>query len=252
MQQTRDVYQTVIGWLVERDFYGGDVTVEDIAAPHWRRADALARLAGAGPLTVLELGAGGGFTAAAFAERGHHVTAVEWIPQAAERIRLWATRVRQGSMRTLEADFYDVTLDERFDAVCYFDGFGLGSDADQRRLLGRIRDWLAPGGCALIDVMTPWYWAARIGEEDEFGGLRGRFDFDGDACALRYTQWPPGQEDEAVTQVIRCYSPADLRLLLEGSGLRLAGFESYESERYARVVPLAKAMIYLAKLVPAE
>ena len=252
LDDTRAVYQTLIDWLAERDFYAGDVTVDDIGAAQWRRADALARLAGAGPHAVLELGAGGGYTAAALAERGHHVTAVEWIPQAAESIRRWAEAVRFGSLRALEGDFYELPLAERFDVVCYFDGFGIGTDDDQRRLLRRIAGWLEPDGCALIDVMTPWYWAARAGEEDEFAGLRGRFGFDGDACALRYRQWPPDHEDEAVTQVIRCYSPADLRLLLEGTGLRLATFEPYESERYARAAPLAKAMIYLAQLVPAS
>ena len=252
MNEPRAVYQTLINWLVERDLSPAAVTTDDIGASQWRRADALARLAGPGPHTVLELGAGGGYTAAALAERGHAVTAVEWIAEAASSIRLWTDTVRSGSLRAIEGDFYELPLEERFDVVCYFDGFGIGNDGDQRRLLRRIAGWLEPDGCALIDVMTPWYWAAQAGREDEYDGIRGRFEFDGDGCALRYHQWPPDREDEAVMQVIRCYSPADLRLLLEGTGLRLAGLESYESERYARSVPLAKAMIYLAKLVPAS
>ncbi|MEX2230313.1 MAG: hypothetical protein WEB13_11825, partial [Dehalococcoidia bacterium] len=68
LDDTRAVYQTLIDWLAARDFYTGDVTVDDIGAAQWRRADALARLAGAGPHAVLELGAGGGYTAAPHAQ----------------------------------------------------------------------------------------------------------------------------------------------------------------------------------------
>lgn len=35
------------------------------------------------------------------------------------------------------------------------------------------------------------------------------------------TWWEAGHEDAAITQLIRCYSPADLSLLLDGTGLTL-------------------------------
>ena len=50
-------------------------------------------------------------------------------------------------MEMVRADFYTVALDGRFDVVCCWEVFGLGDDADQRRLLRRIEaEWLAPGG----------------------------------------------------------------------------------------------------------
>ncbi|MBM3140143.1 MAG: methyltransferase domain-containing protein [Chloroflexi bacterium] len=251
MERPREIYTTLVSWLnAAGDFCSPDVTVNDIGPHHWRRAAAVARHAGPGPKRVLELGAGGGYTAAALAERGHEVVAVEFTAAAAEQLRWWAGKLPEGSLTVVEDDFYSVELEGRFDAVCYFDGFGIGSDEEQRFLLGRVADWLKPAGCALVDVMTPWYWAAHSGEADEFHGLHGRFDFNGEACALRYRQWPEGRGVEAVAQVVRCCSPADLRLLFEGTGLRLGTLESYESERYARPVPIAKAMLYLATLVP--
>jgi SAM-dependent methyltransferase len=125
-----------------------------------RHPAAVARLARAGPKRILELGAGPGFTAAALAASGHSVVAVELVPECIAKLSRFAAEVGGGDLHVVEGDFYQVTLDERFDVVCYFDGFGIGSDAEQRRLLQRMAGWLTPSGCALVDVLTPWYWAA--------------------------------------------------------------------------------------------
>ena len=53
-----------------------------------------------------------------------------------------------------------------------------------------------------------------------------------------------------MTKSLRCYSPADLRLLLEGTGLGLETYEPYESETHETSVPLEQALLYLTKLVP--
>jgi hypothetical protein len=60
--------------------------------------------------------------------------------------------------------------------------------------------------------------------------------------------WRDGHEGEAVVQSLRCYAPADLRLLLATTDLRLASIEPYEDETYGNQVPLVDAMLYLAKL----
>lgn len=70
------------------------------------------------------------------------------------------------------------------------------------------------------------------------------------------TWWAPGAEGVAVTRSLRCYAPADLTLLLEGTGLALETWESggamdYDAGRYLPRVPLGQAMQYLVKLVPA-
>lgn len=219
------------------------------------------------PLRVLELGAGGGQFAAAAAARGLRVTAIELLPELAAHARALAATIaagpaadphpadRPGSLTVLEGDFYAVDPDGPFDVVCYWDGFGIGSDDEQRLLLRRIQSWLAPGGCALIEVYTPWYWAAAAGREQHFhDGSARRYGFDADACRMLDRWWLEGREAEAVTQSLRAYSPADLRLLLEGTGLVLEGIEEGGAwDETAKVwrerAPLEAAMSYMARLV---
>lgn len=121
-------------------------------------------------------------------------------------------------------------------------------------LLRRIHGWLAPGGCALIEVYTPWYWAAAAGREQHFGdGSARRYGFDADASRMLDRWWPEGREAEAVTQSLRAYSPADLRLLLEGTGLVMGRIEEGgawdETTRVWRErAPLEAALSYVARL----
>jgi hypothetical protein len=155
-------------------------------------------------------------------------------------------------------------LEGPFDVVCYWDGFGIGSDADQRRLLKRISQlWLAPGGSVLIDVASP-VWAARhAGLEQHLAPLPGvpgsvemirRFHFD----PLRgrwIDEWQPAAEPaKALAQTIRCYTPADFILLLEGTGLELRAIEvggqaiDINSNQIITSSPLMEAYSYLAIL----
>jgi len=233
-------------WL---DAYNGDVQEQD-----HEQAATIEWLAGPGSKRVLELGASGGHAAAATAALGHRVTALELVPAAAQYAQQLATRVSYGSLTVIQADFYTVQLPECFDVVCYWDGFGIGADADQHRLLARIRQWLVPGGCALIDILTPWYWAATVGREMCIGEATRRYDFDADGCRMLDRWWPTGDETQAIVQSLRCYSPADLRLLMRGTGLRLQSVEAggmmdYETMRYHKHVPLRQAMGYTVKLV---
>lgn len=184
------------------------------------RAAAIARLCGDGPKRVLELGAGGGATAAATADLGHRVTAVELSPVRAGFAReLAAGR----EVDVVEGDFFTVELDGRFDCVAYWNGFGVGSDADQRRLLRRMADtWLAPGGSVILDVFSPWRWARVAGQQEtvvrDMALVHARA-FDPVLSRFVDRWWPADDESSAITQSARCYTPADLAMLLEGTRL---------------------------------
>ena len=142
--------------------YWAPTGIEDVRLT---RAATVTRLCGRGAKRVLELGAGTGEAAAATADAGHSVVAIEFSPTRAPNIELLSRESRSGSLQALEADFYTVTLDGGFDVVCYWDGFGVGADADQRRLLRRIsHEWLAPGGVALIDIFSPFRWIREVGK----------------------------------------------------------------------------------------
>lgn len=196
-----------------------------------RRVDLL-RAHGSPEGRILELGSGYGSTAVAAALAGYVVTAVE-VSDRADFTAGLAQDLAADCLTVHKADFYEVHLDQRFDAVCYWNGFGVGSDADQRRLLRRIgSEWLRPGGTALIDVFNPFVWAGWDGNEEHrvpnaAAGydheLRERVRFDPVTCTVVDTWWEPADPDHPISQTLRCYTPADLMLLLDGTGLFLTG-----------------------------
>jgi SAM-dependent methyltransferase len=144
MDWVRDFYSTTGRWWGPAE---SRITDRD----HRRVAELHQQTGRATPMRVLELGSGYGTTAAALADAGHAVTAVEISDRLAYRV----PHDGPGTVEAVDDDFYAVRLTGRFDAVCYYNGFGVGSDADQRRLLKRIADeWLADDGVALIDVST--------------------------------------------------------------------------------------------------
>lgn len=200
--------------------------------------------------TVLELAAGGGQAAAAAADDGLAVTAVELVARAAANARRLA--VTRPGLRVLEADMYSADLHgARFDAVVYWDGFG--TDQDQLVLLRRIRDWMAPGGRLLLDVYTPWYWAVAAGHESSHGTARSRYGFDPYGCRMLDRWWDSeaGGESDAVEQSLRCYSPADLALLVDPAGMTVTSVEphgavDYQTGSYEPDVPLHRAMSFTA------
>jgi SAM-dependent methyltransferase len=224
------------------------VEAASVAATH---VEAINRLTGPGEKRILELGAGSGFTSAALAAGGHEVVAVDLVDACVESIGRLAGQVENGSLGVVAGDFYSVDIEGPFDVVFYFDGFGIGTDDDQRRLLRRIESWLSPHGCALLDVFAPWYWAKLAGTVDEFPAGSGVYyeeGFDPEGCRMVERMWREGDQVGAVTQSLRCYAPADLELLLEATGLGIVAVEPYEDETHGGRVPLLEAMLYLAKL----
>jgi SAM-dependent methyltransferase len=111
------------------------------------------------PKKVLELGSGSGTTAVAAASAGYQVLGVEISQTRIARAAGLAEAARDQCVHPpsfAEADFYSVQLAAEFDAVTYWNGFGVGCDEDQRLLLSRIsREWLAPGGYLIMDVYAP-------------------------------------------------------------------------------------------------
>jgi SAM-dependent methyltransferase len=203
--------------------------------------------------SVLELGAGGDLSALAAAQRGHDITAVELVARAAAHARSLIPDATPGTVRIIEGSFYTIELPEQFDVVCYWDGFGVGTDEDQQTLLRRIAAWLKPSGVALIDINTPWYWAQAAGRRMTTSTFMREYGFDADGCRMLDHWWSPQHEDQRVTQSLRCYSPQDLRLLLRGTGLRLAQIApgdavDYEANSYTPNVSLEPAMQYCAHL----
>ena len=208
---------------------------------------------GAAEKTLLELGSGGGQNAAAAAEAGFQVTALEILPELCQSARRFCREDLAGSLKIINTDFYCYQPEKYFDIITYWDGFGTGSDRDQRHLLQLLQSWLNPDGFVLLEVYTPWYWARQAGKTQNLKGILREYGFDASGCRLLDTWYPEGEKSQAVTQSLRCYSPADLALLLENSKLEITRVEpggavDEENGQYLEEVPLGKAMQYLAKL----
>jgi SAM-dependent methyltransferase len=205
---------------------------------------------------VLELGAGGGQVAVATAELGYAVDAVELVPRLAARARELAATQQAGRVNVIEGDFYTLRIAGPYGAVTYWDGFGIGTDSDQQALLRRIGEWLADDGRALIDIYAPWYWERVAGQEETFGTVRRRYEFDTHTRTMIDTWWSDDAPHERVSQRLRCYAPGDLKLLLEPVGLTAeallpAGAYDYQRAIYHEKVPLEEAMSYTAVIARA-
>jgi SAM-dependent methyltransferase len=239
----------------------------DSAEEHIRRLGIVRRLFDKQNLRILDLGCGSGGTAAAFADAGYDVVGVELNPTDMMYAKKLLDRSRPGKLTFIEADFYTVLLDGQFDVVTWWEGFGLGSDADQRKMLGRIaNEWLKPGGCALVDVYFPARPARHEGEVIQLNALP---DVPGSVEMLEKSyydvinarwidEWQPVKNPEnALAQSLRCYSPADLLLLLEGTGLKVQEIQ-IEDETIVLDLPgdkiqiepaLLEAWAYMVQLV---
>ena len=229
-----------------------------------RTAQTIERLCGSGTKRILDLGSGPGGIAAAMADLGHTVVAVDF----SERVR-YAQELsqlpRKGSLTVLEADFYTVELEGYFDVVCCWQVFGLGSDMDQRRLLRRMaQDWLAPTGCVLMDVYNPARPIRDVGAEELLPPLVGvpesvemmnRCYFDPVYCRWIDEWQPTAAPNKVLAQTVRCYTPVDFLLLLEGTGLALKRIEvegeevEVKTNRIVTSGPLMTAWTYLVQLV---
>jgi SAM-dependent methyltransferase len=257
LEWVKDFYTESARW------WGPDVRGAEV---HAARAATVRRLCGPGPLRILELGSGSGYSAAALADEGHAVTALEFNSTDSAHARELAKSPRKGSLAAFEADFYSAQLDGRFDLVCAWQSFGFGSDADQRRLLRRIAaEWLAPGGCALLDIYCPLAPARFAGTEVRVPPQPGVPDSQEmfervyfDAVHGRWIiEWEPvADPGQSLAQTTRCYTPADLLLLLEGTGLRLNHAEvdgqplPWDTAEIVKAGPLMHAYCYLAQFVP--
>ena len=204
---------------------------------------------------ILELGAGGGQFSIAMAQKGYSVTALEIEPKFTEHMEKIIANNKLENLTVLTADFYSVELSDKFDLICYWDGFGVGSDEDQRRLLRNVSDWLSPEGVALIEVYTPWFWAAKAaGITNQIGDIFRNYEFDALNCCLVDTWWHKNQPTKKIVQNLRCYSPADLKLLSNSINLKIeeiysGGYVDFETGEYLSEVPLYQAMSYTAKFV---
>jgi SAM-dependent methyltransferase len=209
-----------------------------ISAADLARAALIDRHAQGRSLEVLELGAGFGGAAAATADLGHRVTAIELSATRAAFARRQLWKQRTGTLEVIEADFLTLELPRDYDVVAYWSGFGVGGDDAQRALLLRIRRWIKPGGRAYVDIFDPRWWQDHAGQSAERGGLRQRLGFDAQRghAVILYER-----ERFSVAETIRCYDEAEIAALSAQCGLRLTRPEAGAGPAPCYLVELAPA-----------
>jgi len=235
----------------QNEWFG--VYLVDVEDPHRERADLINEMTDVLPKSILELGAGGGQTAIALAELGHKVTMVELLEESTNHAKRLASKM-EVDLEVIQGDFYEVELEQKFDLICYFDSFGIGTDEDQRRLLKRIHSWLKPKGTVIIEIGATWYWAGIAnGRSMDLGACIRQYAFDATNSRLIDSWWRKDDPETIVHQSLRCYTPADVDMLLEGTGLKMKAIEAggkvdYDKLEFVKKVPLDEAMTYYIKL----
>jgi hypothetical protein len=63
------------------------------------------------------------------AHAGHDVVGIE-ISDRITFARQYEGQAGDGSLQFVHGDFYQASFDHPFDVVCYWNGFGVGADAD--------------------------------------------------------------------------------------------------------------------------
>jgi len=210
----------------------GEQSWLDAAHPHDEEHAAaqlagLERLLAPAPRRVLDLGCGTGRVLVPLAAAGHDVVGVDRDSDVIDRCRAGVEAAGADAALTV-ADFTTNLPAGPFDAVlCLGNTFMTIADVEvAARLLARVRDALAPGGCFIIDDCPRDFWP-ELTEGNWLSGVSP----DGDAQLV----WDPGDALFAIRRgadvdtgswtprpgepVFRLWSDGALRLLARAAGL---------------------------------
>ncbi|WP_330186337.1 class I SAM-dependent methyltransferase [Dactylosporangium sp. AC04546] len=181
------------------------------------------------PASVLELGVGTGRLALPLSAAGLRVVGVDASPAMLDRLRAKAGAER---VEARLGDMCEPPADEVFGCVliAFSTLFLLPDQAAQRRCLRAAADRLAPGGALIVEGFIPdpnrWHNGHSLHVErwqaDQVVMTAGRLDPAAQTIeTLRVAHTPHGTR--VIPNRLRYVLPAELDLLAECAGLRLAG-----------------------------
>jgi histidinol-phosphate/aromatic aminotransferase/cobyric acid decarboxylase-like protein/SAM-dependent methyltransferase len=242
-----------------REYFGADywALAERHETPErtWHEVAELHRMLG-GPISsprIVDLGCGLGRHAIHLAEAGFAVTALdvsEWaIEEARRRAAEAGVDVRWEVVDLLASSAWPFGV---VDAAVCMQWFGWGSDADQRRLLARIRRHLVRGGLLVIQHATPAWLADRTSERPAGNGsptthhLESTYDATSGRTKGSMRVLVPGGRGRCYHHDVRLYSPVELATLL-----RQAGFAVERVDAAAAGQSAPGAIWVLARALPA-
>ncbi|MEO3808454.1 methyltransferase domain-containing protein, partial [Sphaerisporangium sp. B11E5] len=172
---------------------------------------------------VLDLGCGVGRHAVPLAEHGYEVTGVDVCRWALDRAGEAAARAGV-PLRLVEADLLGGAALPEVDAVICLQAFGWGHDAEQRRLLRRVRDRLVPGGLLVLDhsnvdaILRHYQPEARFEADGTvFHFFRTYDTLSGRSRGELRVTYPDGRVARLLDDV-RLYRPPEVAALLSDAG----------------------------------
>lgn len=204
------------------------------------------------PQRALELGSGMGLEAIAMSLEGIEVHAIEYLDDlvvCAEKFQA----LHKSQVHFMVKDFYDHQAPCHYDLVYYLDGFGLGSDADQERLLNHIKTWMTPGGTCVLEVYNPPYWQKNHGQTMTLSETIHRtYTYDTLEHAMVDT-WYDSEGQVDYSQRLKCYDLETLSLMARALGLEVVkvkegGAFDFERGLYHEAVGLDKSLNYMVFL----
>lgn len=180
---------------------------------------------------VLDLGCGPGLYALPMAQRGAHVTGLDFSATSLAHARREAAAAGR-NIEYREADYLADELPPGQDLITliYCDYGALPPDSRQL-LLAKIRAALVAGGTFILDAFPPAHAAAvteglsleqrmhgRFFAPGDYFGLRARHRYESDLTLDRYLIVAPDREFE-IWNWDQCFTPAALAAELHASGL---------------------------------
>lgn len=187
-------------------------------------------------IRILDVGCGPGRHSLALAERGHEVVGID-ISQAFIDL---ANQHAPGNARFLRMDARSMTFDAEFDLViCLCQGaFGLMTeDGGDAQVIASIVRALKPGGTMVLSAFNSYFVVKHFTEAD--------FDPNSGIChESTLIKNPDGQARE-VDLWTGCYTPRELRLLVNAAGLKAEHIFSVDPGSYRRDEPSVESSEYL-------
>jgi len=185
---------------------------------------------------VLDVGCGPGRHAHELARRGYRVHGIDisarFVELAIEQAPPGATFER--------LDARSLRFDQEFDAaICLCQGaFGLmTANGDDRVVLQRIADALKPNGRLALSAFNAYY-AVKYHEAATFDADTG---VSHERTDVRNEQGQPHEVDLWTG----CYTPRELRLLMEGVGMTVERISSVEPGAYGEMNPSTESAEFL-------
>ncbi len=198
--------------------------------------------------SILEIGSGMGFQAMSFSKKGYLVEAVEIVGELCD----FASKrsEEQGlNVNFINDDFLKHQFDKKYDVIYYLDGFGVGSDSDQKSFIRKMGELLSDRGFIYLEVYNPLYWSKTAGVTMQiYGDISREYGYDLNENRM-IDSWKNDSTGDVKTQSLGCYTLNQIEKMCKDNGLKISeiipgGKMNYETMELIENATLEDCMSY--------